>query len=444
MGGRLDLKFKISLGFGALIFLANIPCYAYEYNGININGFISQGYLHTNHNDYLADTKGGTLDFNEMGLNLGYQLNDSFLFGAQILSRNLGVDGDNKVTFGYVSGDYNINRYIGLRAGKVRIPMGLYNQTRDVDMLRLGVFLPNAVYHDEVYSFFSAFYGGLLYGNTPVNSAGNIEYEFFAGIPVVDSESYYVKNQSADFGRISRLGVWAGPPYSDLAGDIYGRDIDAEAEGDKTYGFAVRWNTPMQGLRMGYSRLFSESTFKYTDVPYIDTIQTKNKTNPFQVLSLEYTYDDLVISAEYMTFDIEFQFDYPVNPYGFEDFFFDPDPYGYYLGASYRYSDLMQFGITYSEFYFDDKDKGGNVFVAQGRPDFLGWLKDITFSARFDITDYWIVKAEYHFMDGAAWLPEYGLYGDANATPNSSYDAGLPENLKQKWNMIALKTAFSF
>lgn len=79
----MGLKYKISLGFGVLVFLANISCYAYEYNGLNINGFISQGYLYANHNDYLADTKGGTFDFNEMGLNFGYQLNDSFLFALR-------------------------------------------------------------------------------------------------------------------------------------------------------------------------------------------------------------------------------------------------------------------------------------------------------------------------------------------------------------------------
>ena len=42
---------------------------AYEFGDVMIHGFISQGYLYSDKNDYLADTSDGTFQFNEMGIN---------------------------------------------------------------------------------------------------------------------------------------------------------------------------------------------------------------------------------------------------------------------------------------------------------------------------------------------------------------------------------------
>ncbi len=466
---RMKLKHKIGFGSGVFLLFLQFQSYAFEMGTVDLHGFVSQGYLYSDNNDYLADTKGGTFDFNEAGLNLGAQVSDSVRVGAQILSRNLGEDGNNKFVFGYAYGDYQHNQHLGVRAGKIRLPVGLYNQSRDIDMLRTGVFLPNAVYHDENYTFFSAFYGGLFYGQIPMGGAGDFEYQIYGGIPDVDDDSYYVKNQAAVFGAQSKGYKYAAEAYSlpdlyNYTGDDYGRDIDIDAEGVQTYGAALLWNTPLDGLRVGYSWLYSESEFEYSNAAFYGpatpfpsagagavvgtrgTIETHNKITPFQVLSLEYVWDDLIISAEYMKFGIEFEFDYEDESL-FSDYKFAPNPCGFYLGASYRFSDLVQLGVNYSEFYFDDKDKDGERnFEAYGKPDFLGWLKDITFSARFDITDNWVVKAEYHRMDGAAWLPEAGVYSDANSTPNPGFYGGnlWPDNLKQKWNLIALKTTYSF
>ncbi len=394
--------------FGFFLLLFQHVCYAYEFNGLNINGFISQGYLHTNHNDYLADTKCGTFDFNELGLNLGYQASDSIRLGAQILSRNLGVDGNNKLTFGYAYGDYNLNRYLGVRLGKVRIPYGLYNQSRDVDMLRTGVFLPNAIYHDEFYMFFSAFYGVSIYGELPLGNVGSMEYEVYKGKSEEDDESRLVKNNVISFGGEN--------------GDLTAGDI---------YGGVFRWNTPINGLRFGYSYFYMDAKLVIDNVNIIGSVAIdKVKLNPIQVLSAEFTWGDLVLASEFMRFRQDAYIDFSDNTFVPDIGTVITNSEGWYVSASYRYNELIEFGAGYSEFYENTDDKNGGGYAV----DFRAWRKDITLSTRFDITDNWVVKAEYHIMDGAAWLPDPGLYSDANSD----------ENIKQKWNMIALKTTFSF
>ena len=402
----MDFKYFVRLLIGVIVLSWWTGCNAIEFNGLHINGFLSQGYLYTNHNDYIADTKGGTFDFNEVGLNFGYQLNDSLRFGAQVLSRNLGVDGNNKFTFGYLFGDYNFNRYIGLRGGKIRIPMGFYNHTRDVDMLRTSVFLPNAVYYDEFYTFFSAFYGAEIYGELPLASFGTLEYELFGGKMDEDDDSFLMKNNAISFS--------AGP------GDF---------TADDAYGVALRWNTPQEGLRLGYSYFYASCRISFDDAAFLQTVDLDlAEVDPVQVLSAEYTWEDFVFAAEFSRFRQVTNIDYGVLPAPFVDIHTRE---GWYVSGAYRYSELFEFGVAYSEFYHDKNDRGGDTFAPYN---FKGWRKDLTFSTRFDITDYWLVKAEYHIVDGAAWLPNPGLYSDANSL----------DNIKQKWNMIALKTTFSF
>ena len=65
-------------------------------------------------------------------------------------------------------------------------------------------------------------------------------------------------------------------------------------------------------------------------------------------------------------------------------------------------------------------------------PDYYGWQRDLTFSARFDLNDFWLFKLEYHHIDGVA-LTEPRLLEDDLAEPKTRY-----------WGMFAAKTTFYF
>ena len=47
-----------------------------DFNGINIHGFISQGYLKSSDNNYQGNTEDGTFEFNEIGLTFSTELTD--------------------------------------------------------------------------------------------------------------------------------------------------------------------------------------------------------------------------------------------------------------------------------------------------------------------------------------------------------------------------------
>ena len=57
----------------------------------------------------------------------------------QLLGRKFGSERDPSVVVDWAYGDYRWRDQLGLRAGRIKLPYGLYNQERDVDMLRTSV-----------------------------------------------------------------------------------------------------------------------------------------------------------------------------------------------------------------------------------------------------------------------------------------------------------------
>ena len=61
---------------------------------VDIHGFISQGYLKSTGNNFLAETKRGTWEFTEVGINFGTYVTDELRLGMQLFARDLGEMGN--------------------------------------------------------------------------------------------------------------------------------------------------------------------------------------------------------------------------------------------------------------------------------------------------------------------------------------------------------------
>lgn len=106
--------------------------------GVQIHGFISQGYLYSDDNNFYADTENGTPKFNELCINFASDVTDRLKMGVQLFRRNLGeFGGDVELDWGYAS--YLLRDWVGIRAGRMKIQHGLYNHVRDVDFTRTSV-----------------------------------------------------------------------------------------------------------------------------------------------------------------------------------------------------------------------------------------------------------------------------------------------------------------
>ncbi len=347
------------------------PALSAELGGVDIHGFISQGFIMSDTYNYLThNSKDGSFDYNEVGINFGKDLTDNLRVGMQFFSRDLGDVANNKVTIDWAYGDYRLKDWFGIRAGRIKLPIGLYNETRDIDMLRTGIVMPQSLYNDLIRDTAIAANGAGLYGNIDLSKAGSLDYQAISGVINPDNESGVKKYFDDSFA----------PELS----------LNGEMDTDIAYVGSLRWNTPLDGLLFGVSYLTMESENPVLVGGAIST--TQEFSTDILTLSVEYTWEDLVVAAEYQTFEVE-------SYLPSLDVRSPNTSEGYYLSASYRFTELFSLGAHYSVYYADEDDKDGNKELTTKSD---AWEKDLALSLRFDINEYMIFKVEGHSVDGTA------------------------------------------
>ena len=128
-------------------------------DAVQVHGFISQGYMQSTENDFLGHTHEGTFEFNEFGINFSTELTDELRVGMQFFARDLGLLGNGELLVDWAYGDYKWKNWLGIRAGKIKMPLGLYNEYRDLDLARTNIFMPQGVYNETWRSTFNAIKG---------------------------------------------------------------------------------------------------------------------------------------------------------------------------------------------------------------------------------------------------------------------------------------------
>ncbi len=345
---------------------------ALEAGGVDIHGFISQGFIVSEDYEYLThNSKKGSFEYNEIGINFSKDLTDRLRLGIQLFSRDLGDVGNNTISIDWAYGDYRVKDWLGIRVGRIKLPMGLYNETRDIDMLRTNVVMPQSIYGDLLRDSVIAANGVGVYGNIDLSRLGSLEYQLVAGSMNIDNENGFEKY----FNSRSK-------------GMFF---IDGTSDSDIAYAGGIRWNTPLEGLSLGASA-FSNTV----DSPVLigGALKGENSSDNFvYTVSAEYLWGNLTVAAEYQQFEIEYTL---TSPMGLKEGVGTSE--GYYLSASYRFNDLFSLGGYYSVLYPYDEDKSGDTFAFASD----AWEKDLALSVRFDINDYAVLKVEGHHVDGTA------------------------------------------
>lgn len=381
--------------------------HAYDLGPVKVHGFLSQGYiLSSDNNVHAADSADdGSFEFNEIGLNASYQFKDSIVFSGQLISRDLGDEGNNDLYIDYLQADIQFTDWFGTRLGRFKMPMGFYNQTRDIDLSRPTVFLPQSIYLEAYRPMVASATGGLIYGNIYNEAIGDIGYEFFYGIPGEDDDSCLARSMEIM-----------------LQGD------NLKMDAKDVYGGKIEFTPPIEGLRLGLTITYGTTDLKYTETVSglgLKSVQ-EGSTDPMTVASIEYSTGSFTFATEYMynrqrntltTDGITTQKDSLTEAEGF------------YISGSYQVTDKLETALYWENFYRDKNDKHGKVLATQGGVEVQAWHRAWVLAVRYDITDWWLIKAEGHIIDGAALTSPH--YND-------------PNELEEHWNILALKTTFSF
>jgi hypothetical protein len=297
----------------------------------------------------------------------------------------LGELGGPNVQVDWASGDYRFNDRLGFRAGKLKTPLGLFNDSQDVDAVFLWILLPQSVYPIDNKSTFLSHVGGEVYGGLPLGSrAGKLEYRGYAGQNSLDLTGGYIK-QFADAGLVF-----------------------TSAPGGKVYGGDLRWEAPLKGLTFGSSAL----------VEALDGTAAGGSIHS----------SPNVASAEYAQFNrgkFYFAGEYwrvPINTtltLGPAVIPVAVDVRSWYAMGSYRLKEKLHVGGYYSHLV----NKTGDTTQP------ANYSKDWAVSGRYDFNAYFYGKIEGHFLHGTG----LGYYASTN-----------PNGLKPNSNMLAAKIGFTF
>jgi len=133
---------------------------------VQIHSFASQGFMYTNVNNYMSmPTSQGSFAFTDFGANVSVKVNDNFHVGAQIYDRNIGAFGNWYPELDWAVADYKFKDWFGIRAGKVKTTLGLFNDTQDMEFLSTWALMPQSVYSLDQRGATISHEGGDFYGN---------------------------------------------------------------------------------------------------------------------------------------------------------------------------------------------------------------------------------------------------------------------------------------
>ncbi len=412
------------ISFNIIFFMCLLPPprgWAEKSPVVDIHGYLSQGFLVSSRNNYLADTTKGTFQFNELGINFSTDLTDKLRLGIQLAARDLGDSGNDKIRIDWAYADYRWQDWLGLRIGKIKLPLGLYNKTRDIDMLRTFILLPQGIYNEAYRDTSIAMKGMSCYGEITLKSIGDFSYQVLFGTMDIAKDSSTTK-----------------------AIENRGELIVEKHNVTNLFCGAITWDTPLQGLRLGAciesfaliidTVLAQDYSISLPSPPYSITVARQgdamilNSPGILQLFfSLEYTWRDLVVAAEYFRMDQKFT----VNVQGQEIHRSDSKFDSFYVSACYRFCNFFEAGGYYSVFYKNRNDRDGTATPYD--PVYNAFQKDACLSFRFDLNDHWTVKLEGHRMEGTALC---SIVDNLN-------EKGAPETHKN-WFLAAAKITFAF
>lgn len=366
---------------------------------IEFHGFLAQSLFHTSDNNLFGQSDDGiSPGLTEIGLNTSYQPFDRLRFAAQGLYRRAGDIDRGSVRLDYGLADLILLNYdtgkVGIRGGRIKIPFGLYNETRDVSFTHPTILLPQGIYFERSRSLLVSADGGSFYADqrTPY---GDFFFKFNVGLPRGNNKEI----MSSILGPAARGEFNAQPAIA--------TQLSYEINGGQ-YIFAISY----MDLKLDYQS------------PVAGLLTNGSTHIQPLMFSAQYNGENFTLTGEY---------DYRWNTwrgYGRLLSDFDTVTESWYIQGSYRFLPKLQATLRYDVLYNNVDDRDGNRLARFGLPGHMSYASDWMAGLRWDITDSWMLRGEYHRIHGTAWLPQAD-------NPDRSLTV-------QDWDLYGLQLSFRF
>lgn len=366
---------------------------------VQVHGFASQAFIKTSANKYFGRSDAGSSDFRELGVNFSWQATPSIQWAAQIGSRRAGGTDDATpridlalVDFTLASGEAG---RAGLRVGRHRIPLGLYNLTRDVANARPSIILPESIYSDHTRSLVLAMDGMQVYEELRT-SIGDFFFDGGTGNFILDNIQKRTGTSATSY--IWRLMYEHDGGRLRLALTGFDANLDAIAPPFRNPKFNLNFHL----LSAQYNAENWSLTGEFAPSPRA-------------------TYSKLIV---------------PGFPPIIPDIVF-PDlrqtGQSGYVQGTYNITPSWTALLRYDVNYLDRNDRSGAKTAAAtfgATPAHSLFTKDWTVGIAWKVRPDTKIRAEWHHLNGTSWL---------SSRENPSKAATAPH-----WEMFALQASYSF
>lgn len=360
-----------------------------------VHSFVSFGYLQTTGNNWLGNTKAGTGEFWEAAANAQIMPLPQTRIAGQLFARDFLRYDNGRAQVDWLFAEWQPQDMLGIQVGRVKIPLGLYNEIRDVDAARATIFLPYSIYSQRSRDIYNSTDGARIFGFGHLGPYGSFEYAAFFGHTTFATDGGFA-------GYLTDIGL----------GGI--QDLTAVY----TYGGMVHWHTPVAGLAARLTAFDLRGLHATGTAPGNLTLDAYTESYFKLIPSVIYDGGSLTLVGE-AAFNSASAEIHPDNSNGVQvapTRILDDRTTGGYLSGTWHFAHDIDTTASVERLWDDPRELSAPNTTR------------FSLAARWGITAHWSIKAEYQHMIGA---------GAALRVDN-------PDGVQDHWDLFALKTTFDF
>jgi len=376
-----------------------------------LSGFINQTAIYTSDNYFFGKTDDNvSVDYRELALLGSGPVAGRLDFAAQILSRKAGVasDGEPALDFGFFSWRFyeNFSFTHGLRFGRLKTPIGFYNDTRESPFTRNSIFLPQSIYLDRGRNYVMRADELMYFGEWRADS-WTLNWKLAAGKTVPDED------ELVDFFH---LPAETNPHFK--SSNAWHASFLGEYDGGR--------------IRLGVSTHSSPNKYSLNlTILQLGQVEAEAKTL-WQIVSFEYNDPRWSFTSEYelATFDYNGSSPDPLNP-DYKDY-----PQAGYMQFLWHASPKQDVFIRREFFHFNKHDPSGShnetllgsMVTGSTRLDRYGFATVLGWGYRPAVN--WLLRAEWAHNRGGVW--------------STQRDAPTGVKLRKSWDLASLAVSWRF
>lgn len=374
------------------------------------NGFVNQALITTSDNFMFGETDDNlSLDYRELALIVNGSVLPQVDFSSQLLSRKAGIadDGTPRVDYAFLSWQFyeSVSFTHGFRLGRLKAPIGFFNDLRDSPFSRNGVFLPQSVYVDRVRNFTMR----------------------------ADEAMYFGEWRSEEWTLVWKMASGKNIPDKDELVDFFHLPDGMNPRFESTQVWHVQMLADYDGgrMRFGYTEYNSPTKYDLVLVPSNLEITSEGNSH-WRALSFEYNEAQWSFTTEIIRGIVEYNGISP-NP-------FNPDykdyPEAAYMQLLWHATPTQTLFVRKEHNYLNRNDAHGFVYATFP----LAMVADVKAEDRYGLSNV----VGWSYSPTPSWLIRMELSKNTGTMLMTARDAPEGYESKLHWNMAAFAVAWRF